>query len=62
MSIVSHPANDAYRENFDRIFAPKPKPNACKVYNTTCPTPELCKLADPQAPCLAGQVNDTETP
>lgn len=60
MSIVTRPATQEYRDNFDAIFPPKPKrPNECRVYNTTCPTPELCKLDDPDAPCCAGQVNDT---
>jgi len=58
MSIVSHPANDAYRDNFDRIFGKREKPNACRVYNTTCPTPDLCRLGDPKAPCMAEQAND----
>ncbi len=61
MSIVSHPANKNYRDNFAEVFGQKPKrPNECKVYNTTCPTPELCKLDDPEAPCVAGQVNDQD--
>ena len=59
MSIVSHPTNAAYRDNFEETFGEKPKrPNECRIYNTTCPTPELCKLSDPAAPCLAGQVNE----
>lgn len=61
MSIVSHPTNDAYRSNFDATFGPKPKrPNECRIYNTTCPTPDACRLNDPDAPCLAGQVNDAD--
>lgn len=59
MSIVSHPTNKNYRDNFEQTFGPKPKrPNECRIYNTTCPTPALCKLRDPNAPCVAGQVDD----
>lgn len=59
MPIVSHPANKAFRDHFDETFGPKPKrPNECRIYNTECPTPELCRLAEPDAPCCAGQVND----
>jgi hypothetical protein len=55
VSIVSHPANKNFRDNFDQTFGPKPKrPNECRIYNTTCPTPELCRLHDPDAPCVAG--------
>ena len=61
MPIVSHPANAAFRDNFEETFGPKPKrPNECRIYNTTCPTPELCKLSDPDAPCCAGQTAAAE--
>lgn len=59
MSIVTRPATREYRDNFDETFGPKPKrPSECRIYNTTCPTPERCKLDDPNAPCVAGQVNE----
>lgn len=59
MSIVSKPAGAEYRDRFDQTFGSKPKrPNECRIYNTTCPTPDACRLNDPDAPCLAGQVND----
>lgn len=62
MAIVTHPANDAYRDNFEATFGPKPKRvNECRVYNTTCPTPDLCQLHDPNAPCVAGEMNKPDT-
>lgn len=61
MSIVSHPANQNYRDNYDAVFGAESKrPNECRIYNTTCPTPELCNLADPNAPCLAGALSNEE--
>jgi hypothetical protein len=55
VSIVSHPANKNFRDNFDETFGPKPKRlNECRIYNTTCLMPELCRLNDPEAPCVAG--------
>lgn len=64
MPIVSHPTNKNYRDNFEQTFGPKPKrPNECRIYNTTCPTPDACRLQEPDAPCFAGQVNaQTFTP
>lgn len=62
MSIITRPATTEYRDHFDETFGKKPKRlNECRVYNTTCPTPGLCKLDDPNAPCLAGQVNPEES-
>ena len=58
MSIVTRPATREYREGYDLAFPPKKRPNECRIYNTTCPTPELCRLNDPEAPCVAGQAND----
>lgn len=57
MSIVTRPATKEYRDNFSATFGEKPKrPNECRIYNTTCLTPELCRLSDPTAPCLAGDM------
>lgn len=59
MAIVTRPATAEYRNNFEETFGPKAKrPNECRVYNTTCPTPALCHLDNPGAPCLAGMAND----
>ena len=58
MSIVSHPANDAYRDNFEAVFGKREKLNQCRVYNTTCPTPDQCNLKDPKAACIAELAND----
>lgn len=61
MSIVTRPATREYRDNFEATFGAKPKrPNECRIYNTTCPTPALCWLGDADAPCMAGETNDAE--
>jgi hypothetical protein len=59
VSIVSHPANKNYLDHYTETFGPKPKRlNECRIYNTTCPMPAACRLNDPDAACLAAQVND----
>lgn len=59
MAIVTRPATQEYRDNFEMTFGSKPKRNnECRIYNTECPTPDACKLRDPSAPCLVGEIAD----
>ena len=46
MPIVSHPANAAFRDNFDETSALSRSARTSAASTTECPTPELCKLSD----------------